>query len=260
MARGVSMVALVVLAATAFLPWLHADLTVSGKAPSVDGLDLGALLPHHVAAKASLFDLPGNWRSVAWIVLGTALLGLIALAVASPEVARRTTLLALVAAGLADALAYEHFIVSESFQGLGVGDTSAGGLSITVVTHALFGCYLGLVALLVAGATCWVAGAAQARPVTPGGPLRVGAEGPRRVNPEPVPVQVIPAQALPVLDGFVAAHALPTADSEPRPPAALPTLEVAAPSAAPGWYPDPMEASLQRYWDGASWTGHTAPR
>jgi hypothetical protein len=25
-----------------------------------------------------------------------------------------------------------------------------------------------------------------------------------------------------------------------------------------GWYPDPQDAQQQRYWDGATWTGHTA--
>ncbi|HWC36772.1 MAG TPA: DUF2510 domain-containing protein [Mycobacteriales bacterium] len=25
-----------------------------------------------------------------------------------------------------------------------------------------------------------------------------------------------------------------------------------------GWYPDPQDATQQRYWDGAAWTGHTA--
>lgn len=28
--------------------------------------------------------------------------------------------------------------------------------------------------------------------------------------------------------------------------------------AAPGWYPDPSGAPLQRYWDGMSWSGQTA--
>jgi uncharacterized RDD family membrane protein YckC len=27
----------------------------------------------------------------------------------------------------------------------------------------------------------------------------------------------------------------------------------------PGWYPDPSDTSLQRYWDGAAWTEATAP-
>ncbi len=26
-----------------------------------------------------------------------------------------------------------------------------------------------------------------------------------------------------------------------------------------GWYPDPQDATQQRYWDGNAWTGHTAP-
>jgi hypothetical protein len=26
-----------------------------------------------------------------------------------------------------------------------------------------------------------------------------------------------------------------------------------------GWYPDPSGAPLQRYWDGAVWTEHSAP-
>lgn len=27
-----------------------------------------------------------------------------------------------------------------------------------------------------------------------------------------------------------------------------------------GWYPDPQDATQQRYWDGSTWTGHTAPQ
>ena len=33
----------------------------------------------------------------------------------------------------------------------------------------------------------------------------------------------------------------------------------APPGVAPGWYPDPAGAPLQRWWDGAGWSAHTAP-
>lgn len=32
-----------------------------------------------------------------------------------------------------------------------------------------------------------------------------------------------------------------------------------APAPAPGWFPDPSGAPLQRYFDGTQWTTHTAP-
>ena len=31
------------------------------------------------------------------------------------------------------------------------------------------------------------------------------------------------------------------------------------PSRASGWYPDPHNASVQRYWNGRVWTGRTMP-
>jgi uncharacterized protein DUF2510/uncharacterized protein DUF4429 len=38
--------------------------------------------------------------------------------------------------------------------------------------------------------------------------------------------------------------------TQPPPPSSVPA----------GWYPDPGRSELQRYWDGARWTEHTAPR
>ncbi|NMD55228.1 DUF2510 domain-containing protein [Tsukamurella conjunctivitidis] len=32
------------------------------------------------------------------------------------------------------------------------------------------------------------------------------------------------------------------------------------PSVPANWYPDPDNGELLRYWDGAAWTAHTAPR
>jgi Protein of unknown function (DUF2510) len=34
---------------------------------------------------------------------------------------------------------------------------------------------------------------------------------------------------------------------------------VASASAPPGWYADPWRQARLRYWDGAAWTGYTAP-
>jgi len=44
---------------------------------------------------------------------------------------------------------------------------------------------------------------------------------------------------------------------EPAMPSAPTPLAPTAPVA--GWYEDPMDASLLRWWDGAEWTAHTAP-
>lgn len=46
----------------------------------------------------------------------------------------------------------------------------------------------------------------------------------------------------------------------PGDPSAHPALDAAPPAMAPaGWHPDPMVAGQQRYWDGTTWTTHTAP-
>jgi hypothetical protein len=46
-------------------------------------------------------------------------------------------------------------------------------------------------------------------------------------------------------------------------PAAAPAVAAPPPPPPPsvpaGWYPDPHGQALQRYWDGAAWTEHTAP-
>lgn len=41
-------------------------------------------------------------------------------------------------------------------------------------------------------------------------------------------------------------------------PAAPHTAAPAAGAAPAGWYPDPHGTAAQRYWDGATWTDHTA--
>jgi hypothetical protein len=36
-------------------------------------------------------------------------------------------------------------------------------------------------------------------------------------------------------------------------------MEIGGGSPAAGWYPDPEDATCQRYWDGGAWTEHRAP-
>lgn len=54
-------------------------------------------------------------------------------------------------------------------------------------------------------------------------------------------------------DPFAAAAAEPAAGQAPAPAApAVPTVPA-------GWYPDPAESTLIRWWDGVTWTDHRAP-
>jgi hypothetical protein len=59
--------------------------------------------------------------------------------------------------------------------------------------------------------------------------------------------------------GTVPATGYPSASASTIPP--IPSAATAAPTAAmapAGWYPDPKGVAAQRYWDGATWTDHTA--
>lgn len=67
-----------------------------------------------------------------------------------------------------------------------------------------------------------------------------------------------------ILDG-IAGRLVAPATASPLPVSPTPAAQPSAtpppppPSAVPaGWYPDPS-AGVQRYWDGAAWTEHTAP-
>lgn len=57
-----------------------------------------------------------------------------------------------------------------------------------------------------------------------------------------------------------AATATPIAQP-PQPAASTPTPPPPPPADAPpaGWFPDPKGVARLRYWDGATWTDHTAP-
>jgi hypothetical protein len=45
-----------------------------------------------------------------------------------------------------------------------------------------------------------------------------------------------------------------------QPPAAPGDAALAAPTREPGWFPDQVDSSLLRFWNGHAWTGDTARR
>ncbi|MFZ2239824.1 MAG: DUF2510 domain-containing protein [Gordonia amarae] len=55
--------------------------------------------------------------------------------------------------------------------------------------------------------------------------------------------------AAPDVIATVTPAAIPSSPPLPSPPVPVPA----------GWYPDPQNVQLQRYWDGGQWTEHTAP-
>jgi len=98
-------------------------------------------------------------------------------------------------------------------------------------------------------------------------------DGPRRPTPAqpggPVHFTGLPAlgSALAQLSGQQATQADPSGavPSTLDPSGSGSTLPGRAPDPVPptpppGWYPDPSDVTLQRYWDGLQWSAHTAPR
>ena len=75
-----------------------------------------------------------------------------------------------------------------------------------------------------------------------------------------------PRQTLAAPAAVAPAHAVASASavaSAPEPRVSEPaSIEIIPPppSVPPGWYPESADAGLVRYWNGAQWTDHTAPR
>ncbi|HEY4225017.1 MAG TPA: DUF2510 domain-containing protein [Pseudolysinimonas sp.] len=81
------------------------------------------------------------------------------------------------------------------------------------------------------------------------------------VAPEQAVEQPVSAAAFgftPVEPNPVAGGGLPAA-SVATPAAAAAATAAATALAAPGWYPDNTDRTIQRWWDGTQWTAHTTP-
>lgn len=160
---------------------------------------------------------------------------------------------------------------------------SGGGefeLSMPITVAAGLVAGMGLLALILASRTRVAADAAPTDPTAvavigsiddtgwngEGGPFGDGSD-PAAVGGAPDGATVMsdaassqPDSTAPVTESSVLWSSDTVAASASTESAASGAPPAAAPASTPaGWYPDPYDPALQRYWDGAGWTDHVAP-
>ena len=252
--KAVLLVGSALIAVSVFMPW--SKVTMSSPV-SVDP----ALFAHHPLVRAGGIDnsmfgmLPGIFYFLPMILLMVCAWGVISTLKGVEDKLSSATLRVGLIALFIETVAYTKMFSMDGKVGsaqfwidrTGIPETGAFlavGVSIALIGWGLF-----------------AHSSLRRSPVVPDGPIPATQFG--AAAAAPAPAVRLPAFGSP-LNGNPAASQ--TTTSAPQ-QSALPTLP--APPVAPvapvsqvpaGWYPDSLDPTIQRYFDGTDWTTHTSPR
>lgn len=213
---------------------------------------------YNVSAKNAFIDVSkgaSGWEALGFIDILLFLIGLIAIAVAAaramnmslPKLPASLGLIVLAAGILATLLVLLRI--------LSIPDEGASSIPGIDVGRS-FGVFIALLAAIGVAVGGWLTWNEEGKPKP--GSVGAGADGPGAGAPigqgqAPYAAQPQAPAAQPQQQGYAAQPAA-AAPVQPQTPAAEP----AAAAAKADWYPDPRGEKRLRYWDGSTWTDHTA--
>lgn len=236
----------VLLAITTLLPWMTLTIHVSITRSPTSNPYIITPTPGGTGVSVAMFSFTMGWILVPLVVLGAALVGGGA-ALAGPlrRVGVYGAIMAIVVL-VAEGIGYYHLHSAGSSVLFAQGSVRATSTSSVSLTPAVGG-WITIVAILVLLAWAVMNGSVRR-------PSRSGTNGMgmdiRLETPEPGVGVAAPEASVSGVDPVDVP--LPSFADGPQP--------AVAPSTPAGWYPDENEPTLQRYYDGAMWTQHTAPR
>ena len=261
--KAVLLVGSALIAVSVFMPWTKVTMS------SPESID-PAFFAHHPLVRAGGIDnsmfgmLPGIFYFLPAILLAVCAWGVINVLKGVEDKLSSATLRVGLIAIFIETIAYTKMFSMDGKAGsvqfwidrTGIPETGAflaAGVSLGLIGWGLFAhSSLGRSPVVRDGpssATEFGVAAAAPAPAT-----RLPAFGSPLNGSPPTSQTMTSAPQQPALPTLPLLPALPTMQAMPAPPVAVVS------QAPPGWYPDSVDPTIQRYFDGTEWTTHISPR